>query len=187
MRGLGSRPRRRGRVRPPGASVRAHGRDAKRAGDAAAQTLELAPGADVRPVACDISSLADLHAFVERLHAEEERLDVLVNNAGVMPDERTESIDGVELTFATHVLAPWVLIDGLAALLARSAPGRVINVTSGGQYGQSIAVGDLESRDASYGPKKVYARTKRAQLTITQQWADELRGNGVVVHAMHPG
>jgi dehydrogenase/reductase SDR family member 12 len=63
---------------------------------------------------------------------------VLVNNAGVMPGQRTRTVDGVELTFATHVLAPWVLIEGLAPLLRNAAPSRVINVTSGGQYDQKV-------------------------------------------------
>ena len=170
-----------------GASVRALARTEQRAGEAVAQVLEQVPGADVRPVACDVSSLAELRAFVARFSAAEERLDVLVNNAGVMPDERERSRDGVELTFATHVLAPWALIDGLRDLLARSAPARVINVGSGGLYGQSLPAGDPQSERTRYGPKKIYARTKRQQLVITEQWAQRLAGTGIVVHAMHPG
>jgi dehydrogenase/reductase SDR family member 12 len=170
-----------------GASVRVLARTQQRAGDAVAQVLEQVPGADVRPVACDVSSLAELRAFVARFIAEEERLDVLVNNAGVMPDARERSADGVELTFATHVLAPWTLIDGLRDLLARSAPARVINVGSGGLYGQSLPAGDPQSERTRYGPKKIYARTKRQQLVITEQWAERLAGTGIVVHAMHPG
>ncbi|HET6551215.1 MAG TPA: SDR family NAD(P)-dependent oxidoreductase [Solirubrobacter sp.] len=170
-----------------GASVRALGRNEARAGEAAAQIRAQVPGADVRPVGCDLSSLADLRAFVARFTASEPRLDVLVNNAGVMPDERERSADGVELTFATHVLAPWVLIDGLRELLARSAPARVINVSSGGMYGQALPAGDPQSERARYGPKKFYARTKRQQVVITEQWAERLEGTGVVVHAMHPG
>ena len=89
---------------------------------------------------------------------------MLVNNAGVMPGQRTRTVDGVELTFATHVLAPWILIEGLAPLLRNAAPSRVINVTSGGQYDQKIPGGDLESDRAKYGPKRIYARTKREEL-----------------------
>jgi NAD(P)-dependent dehydrogenase (short-subunit alcohol dehydrogenase family) len=66
-------------------------------------------------------------------------------------------------------------------------PARVINVTSGGLYGQAIPVGDLESERTAYGPKKLYARTKREQLAITEAWGERLRDSGVVVHAMHPG
>lgn len=170
-----------------GASVRVLGRTEERAAEAAARTRERVPDADVRPVACDLASLEELRAFIEDFSGREERLDVLVNNAGVMPDEREHTEDGVELTFATHVLAPWVLIDGLAPLLERSAPARVITVTSGGQYDQKIPDGDLQSEDTDYGPKKIYARTKREQLVLTEQWAHRLAGRGVHVHAMHPG
>ncbi|MGW7350662.1 SDR family NAD(P)-dependent oxidoreductase [Streptomyces sp. NPDC054784] len=174
-----------------GASVRVLGRTPERADEAAALTRERladADGAgDVRPVVCDVSSLASLREFTEDFLAREERLDVLVNNAGVMPDERQFSPDGVELTFATHVLAPWFLIDALSPLLRRAAPSRVLDVTSGGQYGTSLPAHDPESARDAYGPKKFYARTKRAQVVITQMWADRLRADGVHVHAVHPG
>ena len=89
----------------------------------------------MRPAGCDLSSLAALHAFTGCLGRREQRLDVLVNNAGVMPGQRTRTVDGVELTFAAHVLAPWVLIEGLAPPLRKAAPSRVINVTSAGTVG----------------------------------------------------
>ncbi len=172
-----------------GASVRVLARDEQRAAEAVAATRSRAgaASADVRPVACDISSLAALRVFIERFGAQEERLDVLVNNAGVMPDERTRSADGVELTFATHVLAPWVLTEGLLPLLKAAAPSRVINVTSGGQYGQQVPLDDLESDRTDYGPKKFYARTKREQVVLTRELARRLEGDGVYVQAMHPG
>lgn len=170
-----------------GASVRALGRSESRAQDAVAQTKEAVPGADARPVACDISSLRELRTFTERFKAEERRLDVLVNNAGVMPDERERSADGHELTFATHVLAPFALIDWLSDLLERSAPARVINVSSGGMYGQPLPSDDLQSETTRYSPKVFYARTKREEVIITEEWARRLADRGVAVHSMHPG
>lgn len=177
-----------------GASVRVLARSPERAEEAARRVREAvhgdgrgsAPG-DVRPVVCDVSVLAELHAFTERFLAEEERLDVLVNNAGVMPDRRTRTEDGIELTFATHVVAPWVLTSRLLPLLRAAAPARVVNVTSGGQYAQRLPFGDPESRTSRYSPKKFYARTKRAQVVLTQDWASRLEPLGVHVHAMHPG
>jgi dehydrogenase/reductase SDR family protein 12 len=170
-----------------GASVRAVARNEARAHDAARQIIDAVPGADVRALACDASSLRALRDLADRLCAEEARLDVLVNNAGTMPDERSRSPEGHELMFATHVLAPFALISWLAPLLERSAPARVINVSSGGMYAQSLPSGDLSSEDVRYSPKRLYARTKREQVVITEQWAEELDGRGVVVHAMHPG
>jgi dehydrogenase/reductase SDR family protein 12 len=105
----------------------------------------------------------------------------------VMPDERTLSPDGHELMFATHVLAPLALTVLLAEQLGRGAPGRVINVSSGGMYGQALPAGDWESERIAYSPKRLYARTKREQIVITELMAERLSGRGVVVHAMHPG
>jgi NAD(P)-dependent dehydrogenase (short-subunit alcohol dehydrogenase family) len=134
-----------------------------------------------------VSSLPALRAFVTEYSGQEQRLDVLVNNAGVMPDERTRTTEGVELMFATHVLAPWVLTNGPLPLLKAAAPSRVINVTSGGQYEQKAPASDFQSDATRYGPKKIYARTKREQVVLTRQWARRLEGTGVHVHAMHPG
>ncbi|MBN6038480.1 SDR family NAD(P)-dependent oxidoreductase [Amycolatopsis sp. 195334CR] len=170
-----------------GASVRVLGRDGSRAREAAGLTRADAGGGEVEPVSCDISKLSELREFIDGFLDRETRLDVLVNNAGVMPDEREHTEDDVELTFATHVLAPWVLTNGLLPLLRAAAPSRVINVTSGGQYDQPIPEDDPQSEDTEYGPKKIYARTKREQLVLTEQWAEQLRADGVHVHAMHPG
>ncbi len=63
----------------------------------------------------------------------------------------------------------------------------MINVGSGGLYGRSLPAGDPQSERTRYGPKRIYARTKRQQEVITEQWAERLAGTGIVVHAMHPG
>jgi NAD(P)-dependent dehydrogenase (short-subunit alcohol dehydrogenase family) len=166
-----------------GATVFALARDSRRAEHAVAQIRASVAGADARGQACDLSSLASVKSFAEGFAAREPRLDVLVNNAGVMPPERARSVDGHELMFATHVLAPLALTTLFAGLL-----GRVINVSSGGMYTQPLPEhGDWESDRTPYAPKKLYARTKREQVAITEVMADRLRDRGVVVHAMHPG
>ncbi len=170
-----------------GATVYALARTDGRAAEAVERIASAAPGADVRPASCDVSSLGAIRAFAEEFAAREPRLDVLVNNAGVMPDERTRSADGHELMFATHVLAPLALTSLLGRLLEQTAPARVINVSSGGMYGQSLPAGDWESELASYSPKKFYARTKREEVLVTELLAERLRERGIVVHSMHPG
>jgi dehydrogenase/reductase SDR family member 12 len=170
-----------------GASVKPVVRSQDRAEEAAARIRQAVPAASVEPLACDVSSLTELRSFAARFTAAHDRLDVLVNNAGVMPDARSRSADGHELMFATHVLAPFALTSLLADVLKASAPARVINVSSGGMYGQRLPEEDLESERTGYGPKKLYARTKREQVAITEAWAERLRCSGVVVHAMHPG
>jgi NAD(P)-dependent dehydrogenase (short-subunit alcohol dehydrogenase family) len=170
-----------------GASVRAVARDERRAEDAVTQIRESAPMADVRGLGCDVASLRSLRALAELLNADLEHLDVLVNNAGTMPGQRQRSPDGHEVMFATHVLAPFALTSWLIEPLTRGAPSRVINVSSGGMYGQSLPSGDLQSEDTRYSSKKLYARTKREQVVISELWAEKLAPRGIVVHAMHPG
>ena len=170
-----------------GATVHAHARSAPRAADAVAAISAQAPGAEIVPESCDVASLGALRAFALAFRRRVARLDVLVNNAGVMPDERRRSADGHELMFATHVLAPFALTSLLRARLVAGRPSRVINISSGGMYGQRLPAADLESDTADYGPSTLYARTKREQVIITEQWAQRLEGTGVVVHAMHPG
>ncbi len=170
-----------------GATVHAVARSQERAEQAVAEIGAAVPGADLRPVACDVSSPRELAAMAATFVDPGQRLDVLVNNAGVMPGDRARSADGHELMFATHVLAPFALTSLLSDVLQRSAPSRVINVSSGGMYSQSLPTEDFESEACSYSATKFYARTKREQVVITELWAERLQGSGVVVHAMHPG
>ncbi len=127
--------------------------------------------AGVRPVVCDLSSVAALRSV------ELPAVDVLVCNAGVMPEERTHTDEGIELMFATHVVGTWVLID-------RLRPPRTIVVSSGGMYSQALPLGDPQSEQLEYSPPKVYARTKRQQVVLAELWSERLPG---VVHSMHPG
>ncbi len=170
-----------------GASVRPVVRSPERARETADAIRRDHPAAEVRPLVCDVSSLEALRELVRVLSAEEQRLDVLVNNAGTMPDRRRRSADGHELMFATHVLAPFALTSWLSDLLSASAPARVINVSSGGMYTQGLPRGDWQSERAGYSPPRIYARTKREEIVITEMWAEKLRDRGVVVQAMHPG
>ena len=146
--------------------------------------LREVPGAEIVVDECDVSSKASVRAYAE---AFEGPLHVLVHNAGVMPDEREVSEDGIELTFATHVVGPHLLTTLLRPALERGAPSRVIWVASGGMYGQKLRIDDLQTERDTYRPAVVYARTKRAQVVMAQEWAARLRDAGIVVHAVHPG
>jgi dehydrogenase/reductase SDR family protein 12 len=122
-----------------------------------------------------------------RILERDDSVHVLIHNAGVLPHERRETADGIELTFATNVLGPYLLTEVLHERLRASASARVLFVTSGGMYTERLAVDDLQSRDGPFRASAVYSRTKRAELAICQEWAETLRGSGIVVHAMHPG
>jgi NAD(P)-dependent dehydrogenase (short-subunit alcohol dehydrogenase family) len=114
-------------------------------------------------------------------------LDVLINNAGVLTQERELSADGIELTLATNVIGPFLLTQLLNGVLERSAPSRIVNVSSGGMYTQKLRVDDLQSEQGHFDGPTAYARTKRAEVVLTEMWAERLAGTGVSVHGMHPG
>jgi dehydrogenase/reductase SDR family protein 12 len=140
------------------------------------------PDADIVVDECDVSLLADARAYAERW---EGPLHALIHNAGVMPDERTVNAEGNESTLATHVLGPHLLTKLLQPAME---PGsRVIWVSSGGMYAQKLHADDLQLLKSEYTPTKAYARTKRMQVVLAQEWAEKLREDGIVVHAVHPG
>jgi NAD(P)-dependent dehydrogenase (short-subunit alcohol dehydrogenase family) len=167
--------------------VRLLARDAERGEQARARVVERSGSTDVELLLCDLSDLDDIRRFAAAFVAREPRLDVLVNNAGVLPPRRTVTADGLELAFATNVAAPFLLTKLLLGLLRDSTPSRVINVSSGGMYTQRLHVDDLQMEGGEYDGTVAYARTKRAEVVLTELWAQRLEGSGVVVHAMHPG
>jgi NAD(P)-dependent dehydrogenase (short-subunit alcohol dehydrogenase family) len=144
-----------------GATVWLVVRSQARGEQARAAILERSASKDVHVGLCDLSDLASVGQFAERFAAQAERLDVLVSNAGVLTEERRVSTDGIELTFATNVLGPFLLMNLLLPLLERSAPARIINVSSGGMYTQRIRVDDLQSERGEFDGPTAYARTKR--------------------------
>lgn len=136
---------------------------------------------------CDLSSQRSVRDFARRFREEQPELHVLVNNAGLLPAERTLSVDGYELAFATNVLGPFLLTGLLAPALEADPPATIVNVSSGGMYTQRLAVDDLEAEHGGYDGAAVYARNKRAQVVLSELWAERLRHKGVFVHSMHPG
>jgi dehydrogenase/reductase SDR family member 12 len=133
----------------------------------------------------DVSDLASVRAAGARLA--EAPVDVLVHNAGALPDERVETVDGLELTLATHVVGPFLLTRLLRPRLLESKDGRVIWVSSGGMYTRRLSLQDPNWEQRSYDGVVAYAETKRAQVVLAELWAEELAGSSVVVNAMHPG
>lgn len=170
-----------------GAAVRLAVRNEERGERARAHIVARSPNSDVQVSLCDLSDLKSVRRFAERFSAQTSRLDVLVNNAGALAGERTLSVDGIELTFATNVLGPFLLTNLLLPLLEQSKPARIVNVSSGGMYTQRIHLDDLQMAHEKFDGATAYARTKRAQVILTELWAKRLRDTGVVVHAMHPG
>lgn len=174
-----------------GARVELVVRDQARGERTAAALREAHPSAAVEVAECDVSSLADVRRYAAEVRDREAAVHGLVHNAGVMPPERTETAEGHELALATHVLGPFLLTRELRPALragaSPTAPARVVFVSSGGMYTASLPTDDPEFRVGTYSGGAAYARTKRMQVVLAELLADDLAGDGVVVHSMHPG
>jgi dehydrogenase/reductase SDR family member 12 len=138
-------------------------------------------------VATDMSSLGAVRAAVQRIKATEARLDIVIDNAGAIHEERAETDDGLETTFATMVVGPFVLVSGLLPLLEASGDGRVVSVVSGGMYAQQLPLEDLQYERGEFNGTLAYARAKRASMVLIREWARRQAGGSVRFNAMHPG
>jgi NAD(P)-dependent dehydrogenase (short-subunit alcohol dehydrogenase family) len=166
-----------------GATVLIHGRNRERLeaalGEIRGETGNEKPGSYL----ADLSSLGEVRALAEQILSDRDRLDVLVNNAGVIVGEREESEDGYELTFAVNHLAHFLLTSLLLPLLRDSAPARIVNVASAGQ--SPIDFDDV-MLERGYDGMRAYTQSKLAQIMFTFDLHERLRGTGVTVNALHP-
>jgi dehydrogenase/reductase SDR family protein 12 len=170
-----------------GATVHLVVRNVERGEAARDEIAKSLPKAELYVDQCDVSSMDSVRAFAAGFLAKHDSADVLVHNAGLMPPKRDETIEGYELTFATHVLGPFLLTSLLTPALRESGDGRVIFVSSGGMYAQKLYDEDPQFREGEYKGATAYARTKRMQVVLAQLWGRRLENDGIAVHAMHPG
>jgi NAD(P)-dependent dehydrogenase (short-subunit alcohol dehydrogenase family) len=170
-----------------GALVLLHGRSTQRL-EATRREIVQATGSDrLRTYQADLASLEQVRRLGREVDDQQERLDALVNNAGIGGDgARQESADGVELRFAVNYLAQFLLTDLLLPLLRRSAPARIVNVASAGQV--PIDFDDVQL-ERGYDGLRAYRQSKLAQVMFTVELAERLRAAGeagVTVNALHP-
>jgi NAD(P)-dependent dehydrogenase (short-subunit alcohol dehydrogenase family) len=143
-------------------------------------------GANATYELADLSSMTEVRDLTKGL-SRLDRIDVLVNNAGFLFGQRELTEEGLEQTFALNLLSQYILTTGLLPLLEKSAPSRVIMVSSGGMYSEKIHAYDLEYRQGTYTGTSAYARTKRGQVILTEEWAQAWKDTAIVVNSMHPG
>ena len=168
-----------------GAALLVHGRDEYRARATCEQLRVEANNERVHVYVADLSSLEAVRRLAAQVEAGEERLDVLVNNAGIALGEgqRRLSKDGYELTFAVNYLSHFLLTRLLLPMLERSAPARIVNVAS---IGQAPIDFDDVMLEHSYEPFRAYAQSKLAQIMFTFELAERLGDSSVTVNALHP-
>jgi len=134
----------------------------------------------------DMSKPRDVTKFVKKFNDENERLDVLINNAGCMVNTRELTEDNLEKNFATNTLGTFLITSGLVSLLGKSEEPRVVTVSSGGMLVQKLDVDDLQFEKLSpFDGTMAYAQNKRQQVVMTEEWAKQHKD--IHFSVMHPG
>jgi NAD(P)-dependent dehydrogenase (short-subunit alcohol dehydrogenase family) len=173
------------RLAGSGATVLVHGRDRARAESLLTEIRRVGGTGTFYPA--DFSSLAEVRALAEAVQRDHDRLDILINNAGIgvgdPGSDRQVSRDGHELRFAVNYLSGFLLTRLLLPLLKTGRPARIVNVASVGQ--QPIDFADI-MLTRGYGGRRAYCQSKLAQIMFTFDLASELDGSGVTANSLHP-
>jgi NAD(P)-dependent dehydrogenase (short-subunit alcohol dehydrogenase family) len=158
-------------------------------GNAAVEEIRAESGSDrVEVMELDLADLASVRTFADAYLASHNRLDVLVNNAGVVQGSRTQTRDGFETTFGVNHLGPFLLTQLLLDRIRESAPSRIVVVSSHAHKSarQGLDFDDLQS-ERKYSSFGVYGKSKLANIYFTRELARRLEGAGVTANAAHPG
>jgi len=169
-----------------GATVVLVSRDRAR-GEEAQKEIKAKSGNDaIDLLLADLSSQQSIRQLVEDFKQRYTRLHVLINNAGVFALTWRETVDGLEMSFAVNVLAPFLLTNLLLDVIKASAPARIVNVSSNQQEANHLKLDDLQL-EKSYRPMRAYAQSKLAVVLFTYELARRLEGTGVTANCLHPG
>lgn len=163
-------------------------RTEEKAHEALAAIEARVPGASLEVALLDLGDLSNVRAVGVDIREKHRRIDVLVNNAGVILEDRRLTVDGHEMTFAINYLGHYLLTRLLAPSLIEGKPGRVINVSSEAhRVSDGLDFDDLQWERRSYSAIGAYADSKLANLLFTRSLSRRLDPQDVTVHAVHPG
>ena len=168
-----------------GANVLIHGRSLKRGKMVVDEIIRQTNNSKIDLFISDFSSLKQVKELAEKIKAKHDRLDVLINNAGVYMKKRGVSRDGYEITFQVNHLAHFLLTNLLLDLLRHGIPSRIINVSSMA-HSSSIDFNDLQS-ERNYSAYGAYALSKLANILFTFRLAELLKSTCITVNCLHPG
>lgn len=161
-------------------------RSKERGEKALAEIMQESGSKDVEMLNCDLGSLDSIRESAASFKSKYSRLDVLVNNAGVILPGRHETSDGFELQFGTNHLGHFLLTNLLLELITKSAPARIVNVASGAHKAGKIHFEDI-NLTKNFNLVRAYSQSKLANVLFTYELAERLKGTGVTVNCLHPG
>ena len=144
---------------------------------------------DIYVYKCDLSLQKDIREFVDNFKKQNDSLDILINNAGIIPKERIITSEGIETQFAVNYIAPYLLSRLLLDMLKKSSPSRIVNTSSTAHMSGNLNVDDFQRLNEKYAMRgwRAYFDTKLALTIDTVEIAKELEGTGVTCNAIHPG
>ncbi len=170
-----------------GATILLQGRNREKGDQTLREIRQTTGSRKIEYYNADLSSLDEVRCLADEVTAKQKRLDVLVNNAGIGAGQqgvgRELSKDGYELRFAVNYLSHFLLTLRLLELLRSSAPSRIVNVSSVGQYPIDF---DNVMLEKNYDGYRAYRQSKLAQIQFTFELADQLKGSSVTVNCLHP-
>jgi NAD(P)-dependent dehydrogenase (short-subunit alcohol dehydrogenase family) len=171
-----------------GARVVVTARDPQRGQAAVDELQKRGPSGSVELSVFDLASFESVRAGAADLLERLDRIDVLVNNAGLVLSKRSETVDRNEATFQINHLGPFLLTLLLLHRIKESAPARIVNVSSSAHQTarRGLDFDDLQSTKG-YSAMPVYGQTKLANIYFTTELARRLSGTGVTANALHPG
>lgn len=171
-----------------GAKITLVVRNAKKAEEVVAEITAATGNSKINTVIADLSLLSEVDKVIRELNKGKNTIDVLINNAGALFNDYSNTTEGIEKSLALLLLSPYRLTLGLKPALCRSVDPRVINVVSGGMYTQRLDMETLLHKPGqNYSGPVAYARAKRALMVVTKYWSKEWEDEGIIVNAMHPG
>lgn len=169
-----------------GAQVVVVGRNPEKSKQVVEELKTLTANPKVEFLLADLSSMAEVRRLAAEVKQRLPRLDVLLNNAGGLNPGRTKTAEGFELTMATNHLAYFVLANELIPLLEKSAPARIVNVSSDAHKYARLNFDDLMA-DRWYHTFIQYSRSKGANILFTRELARRVKDKGITVNCLHPG
>lgn len=163
-------------------------RNPERGKEALAEIQRRSESDDVECLQLDLAQFDSVRACAERVLTDYDRLDLLVNNAGLVLSERQQTAEGFEMTFGVNHVGHFLLTSLLRSRLVESAPARVVNLASDAHKGarKGLDFDDLHGRER-YSAMDAYCKSKLANIYFTRELARRLEGTGVTVNAVHPG
>ena len=161
-------------------------RDFTRGNSAVKDVRSLSGNDSIYMYLCDLSSLSSIENCCKELKNKLKRIDVLINNAGVILPGYHQTKDGYELQFGVNHLGHFLLTNRLLEIIISSAPARIINLTSGAHKSGKIHFEDINLKN-NFTFWKAYSQSKLANVLFTYELAQRLKGTGVTVNCLHPG